>query len=86
MLAALRAGEIDALIDDELVLLVAAQEDQMLKLAFSLATQVPFAIGVAKERQILRDKLNDTLTDLLADGTMAELWTQWIPWKAFPLS
>ena len=47
MLAALRAGEIDALIDDELVLVVAAEEDAELRLAFSLPTKAPFAIGVS---------------------------------------
>ncbi|MFM7424334.1 MAG: substrate-binding periplasmic protein [Elainella sp.] len=46
MLAALRSGEIDALIDDELVLLVAAEEDTTLRLAFTVPTRVPFAIGV----------------------------------------
>ena len=86
MLAALRAGEIDALIDDELVLLVAAAEDQALHLAFTLPTQEPFAIGVKKERQALLDALNHELSVLIEDGTMAKLWAQWIPWKAFPLS
>lgn len=86
MLAALRAGQIDALIDDELVLLVAAAEDPSLRLAFSLPTQVPFAIGVHKARLPLLEKLNDVLTDALADGTMASLWAEWIPWKPFPLS
>lgn len=86
MLAALRAEQIDALIDDELVLLVAAAEDPMLRVAFSLPTQVPFAIGVSKNRQILLKKLNAVLADLLTDGTLAQLWTEWIPWKPFPLS
>ena len=86
MLAALRAGEIDALIDDELVLLVAAADDPRLHLAFSLPTQVPFAIGVSKERSRLAEVLNNTLSDLIADGTVAQLWAHWIPWKPFPLS
>lgn len=86
MLAALRAEQIDALIDDELVLLVAAAEDPMLRIAFSLPTQVSFAIGVSKNRQILLKELNATLADLLADGTLAKLWTEWIPWKPFPFS
>ena len=86
MLAALRAGEIDALIDDELVLLVAAADDPRLHLAFSLPTQVPFAIGVSKERSRLTEVLNNTLSDLIADGTVAQLWAHWIPWKPFPLS
>jgi polar amino acid transport system substrate-binding protein len=86
MLAALRSGEIDALIDDELVLQIAAEEDPNLVLAFSLPTQVPFAIGVSKDRPILVEKLDDALSALLADGTMANLWNQWISWKAFPFS
>ena len=86
MLAALRAEQIDALIDDELVLLVAAAEDPTLQIAFSLPTKVPFAIGVSKNKQILLEKLNAVLADLLADGTLAKLWTEWIPWKPFPFS
>jgi polar amino acid transport system substrate-binding protein len=86
MLAALRTGEIDALIDDELVLRAAAEEDPNLRLAFSLPTQVPFAIGVAKNRPLLVETLDAALSALLADGTMAHLWEQWIPWKPFPFS
>ncbi len=86
MLAALRAGQIDALIDDELVLLVAAAEDPQLALAFSLPTQVPFGIGVSKDNLALLGKLQQTLAALIADGTMAQLWAQWIPWKPFPIS
>ncbi|MEO0540896.1 MAG: ABC transporter substrate-binding protein [Cyanobacteria bacterium P01_A01_bin.105] len=84
MLAALRSGEIDALIDDELVLLVAAEDDPNLKLAFSLPTQVPFAVGVNAKRQALHQKLQVALEELRADGSMAALWTHWIPWKPFP--
>ncbi len=86
MLAALRAGDIDALIDDELVLLVAAEDDPSLKVAFTLPTQVPFAIGLPPARAALLQKLDQTLSALKADGTMAGLWAQWIPWQPFPLS
>lgn len=84
MLAALRAGEIDALIDDELVLVVAAEEDPHLRLAFSIPTQVPFAVGVQKSNAELLDALNDTLEELIESGKMAQLWAEWIPWKPFP--
>jgi polar amino acid transport system substrate-binding protein len=86
MLAALRSGEIDALIDDELVLVVAAEEDANLKLAFSVPTRVPFAVGVNKNNPVLLDAINTTLEALIADGTMAELWATWIPWKPFPFT
>ncbi len=84
MLDALRAGDIDALIDDELVLLVAAAEDRHLKLAFSLPTRAPFAIGVNPAQPNLLEKLQEALNEVRADGTMAALWAHWIPWKPFP--
>lgn len=84
MLAALRAGEIDALIDDELVLVVADEDDETLKVAFTVPTQARFSIGVQKGNTELRDAINQTLEALIEDGTMAELWAQWIPWKPFP--
>ncbi len=86
MLAALRAGDIDALIDDELVLVVAAEEDPQLRLAFTLPTKAPFAIGVSKAQPMLLEKLDSALSALIADGTTAELWATWIPWKPFPFS
>ncbi|EDX84167.1 Bacterial extracellular solute-binding protein, family 3 [Synechococcus sp. PCC 7335] len=86
MLAALRAGEIDALIDDELVLIVAAEEDTSLRLAFTLPTKAPFAIGVSKTQPLLLSQLEQTLLELINDGTLAELWATWIPWKPFPFS
>lgn len=85
MLAALRAGDIDALIDDELVLWVAAAEDPTLHLAFTVPTQVPFGIGVAKQRPELVVALNNTLEKEIVEGTLAMSWAEWIPWKPFPL-
>jgi polar amino acid transport system substrate-binding protein len=85
MLEALRSGQIDALIDDELVLLVAADDDPALQIAFSMATQVPFGIGVPKGEADRLSALNQTLDQLIADGTVAKLWAEWIPWKPFPL-
>jgi polar amino acid transport system substrate-binding protein len=84
MLTALRTGEIDALIDDELVLVVAAEEDATLRLAFSVPTRVPFAIALPKSQTALLNVLNETLNTLIEDGTVAHLWEQWIPWKPFP--
>lgn len=85
MLAALRAGEIDALIDDELVLIVAAELDPSLRLAFSVPTRVPFGIAVNLGKPELLKTLNNTLESLIEDGTVAKLWAHWIPWKPFPL-
>ena len=84
MLAALRTGEIDALIDDELVLVVAAEDDPSLEIAFHLPTRVPFAIATPKTNPTLNAALNAALAATLADGTLAQLWATWIPWKPFP--
>jgi ABC-type amino acid transport substrate-binding protein len=86
MLEALRVGEIDALIDDELVLIVSAETDSSLRVAFSIPTQVPFAIGVRKDQTILLNALNETIEALIADGTLAQLWAEWIPQKPFPFT
>lgn len=84
MLSALRRGEIDALIDDELVLVVAAEEDADLRVAFTVPTQVPFGVGVRQDNPDLYHALNSALEDIMADGTLANLWHQWIPWKPYP--
>jgi ABC-type amino acid transport substrate-binding protein len=82
MLTALRQGEIDALIDDELVLLQAAADDpDNLRIAFGVPTQVPFGIAARLDQVALVETLNQTLEHLIADGTVAQLWAQWIPWK-----
>jgi len=84
MLAALRASDIDALIDDELVLLVAAEEESNFRIAFSVPTQVPFGVAVSPGQSALVKALNDALEILMNDGTLAKLWAHWIPWKPFP--
>jgi polar amino acid transport system substrate-binding protein len=85
MLEALRSHQIDALIDDELVLVVAAAEDSNLRLAFTIETRVPFGIGVTKGSAELLNAMNQSLNGAIADGTMAKIWSEWIPWKPFPL-
>lgn len=84
MLQALRNGDIDALIDDELVLVVAAEEDPALDIAFDVPTRVPFGVGVRKGASDLHRAIDSTLQALIEDGTLAELWRKWIPWKPFP--
>lgn len=84
MLDALRRGEIDALIDDELVLVVAAEDDSSFRIAFDVPTRVPFGVGVRKGQPALHQAIDDALNYLMGKGTLAELWMKWIPWKPFP--
>lgn len=84
MLAALRQGKIDALVDDALVLLAAEADDSSLRVAFQLPTQHPFGIGVLPGNRELLEALNYALNTLIVEGTLAKLWAQWIPYKPFP--
>lgn len=86
MLAALRAGEVDAVVDDELVLITAAEADTNLAIAFTVETCHPFAIALRPESENLLNALNQTLDQLEADGTLKQLWEQWIPWRPFPFT
>lgn len=85
MLEALRKSEIDALVDDELVLIAAAKLDPNLRIAFSVPTQIPFGIAVHQENLELLRSLDDTLTVLIQEGKLAEIWQRWIPEKEFPM-
>lgn len=84
MLAALHSGRIDALVDDEVVLLAAAEHDSALRIAFTLPSQLPFAIGVLPGNRELLDALNGAITTLMTNRTLQQLWEEWIPQKPFP--
>jgi ABC-type amino acid transport substrate-binding protein len=85
MLEALRRGDIDALVDDELVLIAAAKIDPNLRIAFTVPTQIPFGIAVHQDNLDLLRSLDDALTALIQEGKLAELWHCWIPEKEFPI-
>ncbi|MBE9138317.1 amino acid ABC transporter substrate-binding protein [Nodosilinea sp. LEGE 07088] len=84
LLLALEQGTIDALVGDALMLLTAEADTTTLRVAFQLPTQHPFGIGVLPGNRELLDALNQGLNQLLVNGTLARLWTQWIPYKPFP--
>lgn len=84
MLAALRSGVIDGVVDDELVLITAAEADPALRIAFTVETQHPFAIALRPENESLLKALNQALDQLERDNTLKTLWEQWIPWRPFP--
>lgn len=86
MLAALRSRDIDALVDDELVLVTAVEADPSLQMGFTVETRHPFAIALRPDSESLLAVLNQTLDQLEADGTLEKLWHQWIPWRPFPFA
>lgn len=84
MLEALKAGTIDALLEDAVLLLTAEADDPNLRVAFQRPTQHPFGVGVLPGNRELLDALNGALNQLIMNGTLARLWAQWIPTKPFP--
>ncbi|MFP4133618.1 MAG: substrate-binding periplasmic protein [Halothece sp.] len=84
MIEALRNQEIDGVVDDELVLVPPANTDPKLELAFSIPTQVPFAIATHPDHQGLWQNVDETLQQLISEGLLKQLWQKWIPWKNAP--
>jgi polar amino acid transport system substrate-binding protein len=83
MVAALRGGEVDAVVDDDVALIPLAGAPD-LEVAFTVATQNRWGIAVSKARPDLRAELDGALAELRADGTLAALWRRWMPELAFP--
>ncbi|QQE67206.1 amino acid ABC transporter substrate-binding protein [Leptolyngbya sp. BL0902] len=84
MLSALDHHEIDAVLEDAVLLLTAEADNPRWRVAFQRFTQQPFGVGVLPGNRELLDALNQALTQLMVDGTLARLWAQWIPFKPFP--
>ncbi|MGD1858860.1 MAG: substrate-binding periplasmic protein [Leptolyngbyaceae cyanobacterium] len=84
MLQALRKGNIDAILEDALVLMATEAQDAGVRVAFEIPTQHPFGVAVLPGNRELLDALNTVLSNLIIDGTLNRLWGQWIPFKPYP--
>lgn len=83
MLTALRSGEVDAVVDDDVVF-VPLDDDPAYRLAFTVRTANPWALGVAKDRPDLRTDLDAALARITADGRLAKAWSAWMPSLPYP--
>jgi polar amino acid transport system substrate-binding protein len=84
MVSALRAGEVDAVVDDD-VAVVPLGDHSDLKVAFTVATRNRWGVAVAKGNRGLRDELDAALQEVIADGSLERVWKQWMPDLPFPL-
>lgn len=84
MVAMLLAGDVDALVDDEVVL-VPLLARLPLEVAFTEATGNRWGIAVRPDDDATFSALDTALRDVIADGTLAEIWRLWMPSLAFPL-
>lgn len=84
MIQALRAGEVDAVVDDD-VALVPVGDAPDLAVAFTVATRNRWGVSVAKGNDELRRQLDEALAAVIADGSLRSQWEKWMPTLPFPL-
>lgn len=85
MIEATRDGTIDAFVDDDVVMLPLAEQDPDFDVAFTVKTQNRWAVGVKPGNNELREAINAGLEAVIADGSLAKVWSQWMPALDFPL-
>lgn len=74
---ALGAGQIDAVFIDLPVVAAQAESDDAVVLAAEVDTDERYGIGVQQENTGLVEAMNTQLSDIIADGTYAELYGAW---------
>lgn len=85
MIEATRSGEIDGFVDDDVVMLPLAEQDDDFEVAFTVKTQNRWAIGVTPGNDALRESINRGLRETIENGRLKEAWQKWIPALEFPL-
>lgn len=85
MVSALRRGEVDAVVDDD-VALAPLDDDPAVEIAFTVPTRNRWGVGVGKHRPELREQLDAALERTIANGRLETAWTTWIPGLAFPVA
>ncbi|MGZ6734350.1 MAG: ABC transporter substrate-binding protein [Nocardioides sp.] len=86
MLAALRAGEVFGVVDDDVVFVPLGDSDPDFELGFIVQTNNPWGISVAKDRPELREQLDAALAAIIADGRHLAAWQQWLPTLEYPFA
>lgn len=86
MIDATRSGQIHGFVDDDVVMIPLAQEAEDLSEAFTVKTANRWAIGVKPGNQALLDELNGALTEAIADGSLKQIWDQWLSPLEFPFT
>lgn len=83
MIAALREGRVDAMVDDDVVT-VPLGEDPDFTVAFTAPTANPWGLGVARNRQDLLEALDGALARCIADGAVRAAWEEHMPQLPYP--
>lgn len=83
MVQALRGGEIDAFVDDDVALVPLADEAD-LRIAYTVPTQNKWGIAIAKNRPEMLAQVDLALQALKDDGSLQAIWQQWMPNLQYP--
>lgn len=83
MIEAVRSGEVDAMVDDDVVTVPLGDEPDF-DLAFTAETRNPWGVGVAKSNRKLLTELNTAIGAIIEDGRLEAVWQQWMPSLPFP--
>ncbi|TGD84882.1 amino acid ABC transporter substrate-binding protein [Mycolicibacterium sp. CH28] len=84
MLAALLAGDVDAVVDDDVVFVPLGATHPDYELAFTVQTANKWGIAVAKDRPEVLASIDGALSRLIDSGRLREVWTQWLPTLEYP--
>ena len=84
MLAALKAGEVDAVVDDDVVFVPLGASDPDFELAFVVKTGNRWGVSVPKGRPDTLAELDGALGRVIADGRHKSAWQQWLPTLEYP--
>lgn len=85
LVAALRSGEVDAVVDDEVALQPLTTADDV-DIAFSVPTGNRWALAVAQGKPAILQALDSALAQALADGAIHAAWQRWLPGLRYPFS
>jgi polar amino acid transport system substrate-binding protein len=84
MLAALESGDVDAVVDDDVVFVPLGESDPRFELAFTVRTGNEWGIGVSKDRPGTLTELDQALAAVIADGRHRKVWQQWLSTLDYP--
>jgi polar amino acid transport system substrate-binding protein len=84
MLAALLAGEVDAVVDDDVVFVPLGATHPDYELAFTVQTANKWGIAVSKDRPDVLAEIDAALGRIIETGVLHEVWNRWLPTLDYP--
>lgn len=86
MLAALESGNVDAVVDDDVVFVPLGETDPRFQVAFTVRTGNRWALAIAKDRPERRSEIDGALSRVIADGRHRRVWQEWLPTLDYPFA